>query len=158
MYHFGVVFYEISCFPTSFVASIFDRFLLWKMDQNWFKKQTTGSHFWLLKSTLAPKPTFGCIFRSPCGSLLAPFAPLLASYGSFGAFWLHLGCLLAPFDALSLPFGRFGSLLAPLRPHFTTFRPSACKISQTLFLQSRAEPCRGHLRNEMLAFSAHTNN
>ena len=121
------------------------------------------THFSLPKSTLSPKAIFGSIFVA----LWFPFGSLLLSLGSllytFGSLLLSLGSLLSSFGsllvsscsllaivglilhsllALLLSFGRVGSFLAPLRFHFTTFRPSECEKSSKILFSIAPEAVR----------------
>ena len=88
------------------------------MDQNGSQKLSGGHPFWLPKSTLAPKATFGCTlvaFWLPFGTLSPPFWSLLAPFGSLSApFW----SLLAPFCYLLAPLAPFWH---PLRSIFDAF-------------------------------------
>ena len=89
------------------------------MVQNWPQISRMRAPFLHQKSTLAPKPTFGCTLVAlwlPFGTLWAPFWSLL------GSFW----CLLASFGSLLAP---FLYLFAPLAPCCYVFR----YISVTFF-------------------------
>ena len=142
----GAFFDDFSCFSDTAFCIDFRSTFFWKMVPNCLQNLTVRPPFWHKKSTLAPKPIFDWIwmafwllwapFGLPFGSLLLPFASLLLPLGSL---WVHFGSFWLPFGSLLLPFGRFGSLLAPLRLHFTTFRPSECKNSSKMLFCTAPE-------------------
>jgi hypothetical protein len=90
-------------FSISIFALIFDR-LFGRKNINNATKTSRGAHpFWLLFSTLAPKPIFGCILIA-CG---LPFGVLLPP---FGAPWLLSGSLWRPLAPFYLPLATLGCL------------------------------------------------
>ena len=104
-----------------------------------FSKIDFGMHF---GCPLAP-------FWLPFGSVWTPFGtiwhPLVAFWLplapcwlrsvfllAVGSRWLHLGSRAVPYCSLLPSFRRFDSVLAPLRLHFATCRPSARTRSKSL--------------------------